>query len=197
MNFSKTRLLLASALLWATIFSAEEVRADIVRFMLTGSAGSGLLSGNINPDPGEQGTGGIGATGITFNTANNLLHVDVEWGSANGYTDLSQDVMMLHLHGPTPGAGVDGFGQVGPMMVVLSNANGFNGSASSGGISANYFLDNTQATVLLENRAYINVHLSDTDTGRMRGYLMAVPEPGFVVPAVIALTAIAARRRRR
>ena len=54
------------------------VSADIVKFIATGSAGDGLLAGNIAPPTSELGTGGIGATGITFDTVEGIFHVDLK-----------------------------------------------------------------------------------------------------------------------
>ena len=139
--------------------------------LATGSAGQGLLEGNINPPTGEAGTGGIGTTGIYFNTVNKLLHVDVEWGSGNGYVDLSQNVFKLHLHGPTADSFGAGFGQTAPLMITLSQHGSFDGSATGGGVNGNFFLDPAQEAALLAGKTYINVHLSDTDTGMIRGLL--------------------------
>ena len=177
---------------------ASTSHADIINFIATGTAGVGLLEGNIDPPTGEVGTGGIGSTGITYDTDTNLLHVHVEWGSANGYTDLSDDVLMLHLHGPTEGAGTDAFGQRAPLVINLGNSNSFDASRTSGGVNDNYFLDEADEQGLLDGRYYVNVHLSDTDTGVIRGYLLAaVPEPGVVVPTLLTLAGLATKRRRR
>ncbi|MFK7767093.1 MAG: CHRD domain-containing protein [Mariniblastus sp.] len=171
--------------------------ADIISFVATGSAGDGLLEGNIDPATGEVGTGGIGSTGITFNTDNNLLHIDIEWGSANGYTDLSQDVFKLHLHGPTASSGDAAFGEVAPLLIALSGSTTFDGSAGSGGVNDNFLLDSANVQHLLDGRTYINVHLSDSDTGMIRGYLQrAVPEPSSMVFLCSLGMATCFRRRR-
>lgn len=187
--------LMAAMVLLFSLISVSKSNADIIEFIATGAAGEGLLEGNIDPATGEPGTGGIGLTGILFNTDNNLLHIDVQWGSANGYTDLSADVLKLHLHGPTAGAGTDAFGQRAPLMLVLSNSNTFDPSASSGGVNDNWLVDTEDVSALLEGRTYINVHLSDSDTGVIRGYLQAVPEPSGLIPLLLlALLTMAWRR---
>ena len=171
------------SLLWLVVlsvvlvFGTTSAKADIVSFILTGAAGEGLLEGNIDPATGEPGTGGIGMTGITLNTNTNILHVDLEWGSANGYTDLSQAVDRVHLHGPTDGAGTGAFGQTAPLLVTLSNTTDYDASASAGFLNGNFFIDNDDIQAVLDGRTYINVHLTPTDTGAIRGYLLAVPEP--------------------
>ena len=176
----------------------QNCSADIIEFIVTGAAGDGLLEGNIDPPTGEAGTGGIGATGITFNTDNNLLHIDVEWGSANGYTDLSEDVFRLHLHGPTADSFDAAFGQVAPLLITLSGSSTFDASASSGGVNDNFLLDPSNVQHLLDGRTYINVHLNDTDTGVIRGYIQqAVPEPGSAMVILPLAIGTCLRRRRR
>ena len=174
-------------------FSTASAQADVIDFILTGAAGEGLLEGNVDPATGEAGSGGIGSSGLYYDTDTQLLHIDIEWGSANGYTDLSQDVFKLHLHGPTAGSGAGAFGQTAPLMITLS---GFDPSATSGGLVANFFIDDVQEPFLLDNRTYINVHLSDTDGGMIRGYMLAVPEPGATLPLLALWGGWLARRRR-
>ena len=186
--------------LLAFVILANEQRlsADIVSFIATGSAGEGLLEGNIDPATGELGTGGIGLTGVTFDTVNELLHVDLKWGSANGYVDLSADVFKLHLHGPTPSSGTDAFGEVAPLLITLSGSSSFNPSRTSGGLNDNFVVDPADVQALLDGRMYFNVHLSDTDTGIIRGYLQPVPEPGsLMVLGVLAGLGVIRRRRVR
>ncbi|MGY8748409.1 MAG: PEP-CTERM sorting domain-containing protein [Pirellulales bacterium] len=43
----------------------------------------------------------------------------------------------------------------------------------------------------------MNVHLSDTDTGVIRGYLQAVPEPGSITALALVSGLTILRRRRR
>jgi hypothetical protein len=161
-------------------------------------SGDGLLAGNIAPPTSELGTGGIGSSGITYDTVEGLFHVDLKWGSGNGFVDLSSDVLKLHLHGPTTGAGNDAFGQTAPLLVNMTTNGSFNASRTSGGINGNFFLDSAGADALLAGRTYINVHLSDTDTGVIRGYLQAVPEPSSlaILTLVSGLTFLRRRRKR-
>tara|TARA_B110000467_G_scaffold150949_1_gene158878 strand:+ start:428 stop:1021 length:594 start_codon:yes stop_codon:yes gene_type:complete len=182
--------------LWA-ICPTEFVSADIVKFFATGTAGDGLLAGNIAPPTSELGTGGIGARGITYDTVEGIFHVDLKWGSVNGFTDLSSDVLKLHLHGPTAGAYDDAFGQTAPMLVNMTTHGSFNASRTSGGINGTFFLDSAGSDALLAGRTYINVHLSDTDTGVIRGYLQAVPEPGSLTALALVSGLTILRRRRR
>jgi hypothetical protein len=73
----------------------------------------------------------------------------------------------------------------------------FNASRTSGGINGNFFLDSAGSEALLAGRTYINVHLSDTDTGVIRGYLQAVPEPGSLAALAFVSGLTILRRRRR
>jgi hypothetical protein len=196
LNFMTVPLLAFTGLLFA-IATAATTNADIIEFKLTGAAGDGLLEGNIDPATGEPGTGGIGAAGILFNTNTNILRIHVEWGSANGYTDLSADVFKLHLHGPTPNAGTDAFGQTGPVLFTLSNSSSFDGSASSGGVNDLWLFDETDVPYLLDGRTYINVHLSDSDSGVIRGYILPVPEPSSMIPILFAGVAWLSTQRQR
>ncbi|MEL7500109.1 MAG: CHRD domain-containing protein [Planctomycetota bacterium] len=170
--------------------------ADVITFVVTGAAGEGLLEGNIDPPTGELGTGGVGSTGLIYDTNTNLLHVDLVWGSGNGFIDLSQDVDRLHLHGPTDGSGVDAFGQTAPLAITLSNSSTFDASRTNGGVNDNFFISQGDEQALLDGRFYINVHLSDTDTGIIRGYMIAVPEPAGGFCLLLSIAGFACQRRR-
>ncbi len=179
------------------VFANERrLPADIVKFIATGSAGEGLLAGNIDPATGEPGTGGIGLTGVTLDTDQQLLHVDLKWGSANGFVDLSADVLKLHLHGPTLSSGTGAFGEVAPLLITLSGSSAFDASRSSGGINADFFIDAADVPAFLDGRMYFNVHLTDTDTGVIRGYLQPVPEPRSLLMLGVMVGLGGLRRRR-
>ncbi len=194
MKFQLPLFILITALLLGSVWAGDS-SADIVRFRATGSEGDGLLDGNISPPTGESGTGGIGSTGITFNTNTGILHVDVHWGSDNGFVDLSADVFKLHLHGPTPDAGINAFGQTAPLLITLSASGSLDPSRTGGGVNDNFFVDTGDRQALLDGRTYINVHLSDTDTGVIRGYLLAVPEPSSVsLLLIFAISCLATHR---
>lgn len=177
--------------------SAESCFGDLVVFKVTGNGGDGLLSSNVTPPTGSAGEGGIGATGLTYNTVTNILHVDVGWGTGNGYAgDLSGAVTMLHLHGPTDALPPNSFSQTGPLMIVLSNTINFNGSPIEGGVNENYFINQSDEEALLAGRTYINVHTDMFGMGEIRGYLVVIPEPGSLGVAGLLLLAAINRRRR-
>lgn len=177
------------------------VNGDQVQFFLTGAQGNGLLPGNIDPVPSSNGSGDMGLTGIVFDTDANELSVDIEWGSENGFSDLSGEVTLLHLHGPTPSLPPDNFGEVNTQIIVnLAGSLNFNSSGTDGSLNDVFFLSDEEEDWLLSGRTYINVHTELYGAGEIRGYLLpttfAVPEPntGFLAVCLVAATAL--RRRR-
>lgn len=174
------------------------VTADIVDFRLTGNGGEGLLDTNVTPPTGSAGEGGIGLSGITLDTDNNILHVDIDWGTANGYAgDLTGPVTKLHLHGPTPANAPDSFSQTGPLMVTLSSSLSFNSSGINGGVNDDFFINSSDMQAILDGRTYINVHTDAFEFGEIRGYLVAaVPEPGTTGLVLSGAIFVGLRRRR-
>ena len=173
------------------------VHADIISFTPTGTAGEGLLAGNIDPVPNTNGFGGVGSSGIVFNTDTNLLSVDILWGSEFGFGDLTGEVNLLHLHGPVD-PGPAGFGQVNTnILVAMQNSLNFDGTADGGSLIDEFLLDDQQEEWLLNNQTYINVHTGAYPGGEIRGYLQAniVPEPSFGF--VICGLALGMLKRRR
>ena len=192
--------------MWRTLVSvviaggfclAGNLQAEIVEFWLTGNGGAGLQASNVTPGTGSAGEGGIGSSGITFDTDTNILHVDVNWGSGNGFGgDLTGPVTLLHLHGPTSAPPPDAFSQTGPLMVTLSTSLSFNSSPIEGGVNDNYFINNADVPGLLQGRTYINVHTDSFPMGEIRGYLVAVPEPGSLW-LLLAFSAVVTGRRKK
>ena len=175
--------------------------ADEVQFFLTGAQGEGLLPGNIDPPTSSSGSGDMGITGIVYDTDTNILSVDIQWGSENGYSDLSGEVTLLHLHGPTPSLPPANFGEVNPNIIVnLANSLEFDSSATGGSLVDDYFLSEQQEDWLLSGRTYINVHTAMYETGEIRGYVipqgLLIPEPGATFVLGSGLTFIIGRRRR-
>lgn len=172
--------------------------AEIVQLHLTGNGGDGLLSANVTPPTGSAGEGGMGISGITLDTDINILHIDIQWGTGNGYSgDLTGLVTKLHLHGPTPDGAPDSFSQTGPLMVNLGNSLSFNSSAINGGLNDDFFINTSDIDAVLNGRTYINVHTDAFEFGEIRGYLVrTVPEPGSAV-AISVLAMLAGLRRRR
>ena len=185
----------------ALLFVGPSANAETIEFFVTGAAGDGLLPGNIDPPTGSSGSGGIGMAGIMFDTQTNTLSLDLEWGSENGYSDLTGEVTLLHLHGPTPSLPPFNFGEINTQILVnLGNSLNFDSSGTGGGIEDVFFLSNKQEEYLLSGRTYINVHTAANPTGEIRGYLLpvgfSVPEPGSAAIIVVFGLAILRQRRR-
>lgn len=168
--------------------------AATIPFDLAGKAGTGLLPGNENGTiVGTPGSGGEVGAGISYDDVTNILTINVGWGSGNGFTDLTGNASMGHIHGPTASGGVAGFTQNAGVRIGLDDKPGWNASASSGGFIGSVTLDATQEAELLAQRYYINIHTGTNGGGEIRGQL--VPEPGSA--AVIAVVAGASLIRRR
>ena len=146
--------------------------AEQSRFVLMGNAGVGLLAGNENP-AAAGGSGGLGFSGIALDTDTNLLSIDVRWGSGNGFTDLSGNATMMHIHGPTDDPTPAGFSQNTGVLVGLDGLPGFNGSATNGGFLGTVVLTDDQEAAILANRTYLNVHTAANTGGEIRGNLVS------------------------
>lgn len=197
----KVKSIIVNFLLLGVLLTASPTsKADVVEFFATGAQGVGLLPGNIDPVTGSNGSGDIGESGLWFDTDTNILHVDIEWGSENGFSDLTGEIILLHLHGPTPSLAPDNFGEVNTdILVNLGNSFNFDSSATGGGLIDQFFLSNTEADYLLSGRTYINVHTDLYPAGEIRGYLLPVgsgiPEPASAT--LIGLIALMTCRYRR
>ena len=202
-NLKSTFAKVASVFLFGMlVVTCSAANADIIEFIATGAQGEGLLAGNIDPVTGSSGAGAIGESGVRFDTDSNTLFVDVLWGAANGFSDLTGEILMLHLHGPTPSLAPDNFGEVNTdILVNLGNSNEFNNSPSNGGLVDNFFLSNQEAGYLLSGRTYINVHTALYPAGEIRGYLLplgtGIPEPSSASLLGLLVVATSVRRRRK
>jgi hypothetical protein len=128
---------------------------------------------NAGAGTGSLGTG-VGT--ITFDTGTNLLSWNISWSGLTGPATLA------HFHGPAlphQNAGVQvGISTISPS---IGNAN----------ISA------AQATDLLNDLWYINIHTASFPAGEIRGQVTVVPEPASLLLAAGGLGVLAALRRRR
>ncbi len=195
--FLRPALLFLLAVLGLSIWS-NAASADIIHFRLTGLGGDGLLASNVHPHtPTNPGSGGIGVSGIFIDTETNTLHVDVAWGSGNGFSDLSSNVVMLHLHGFTANPAPASFNELNPNVIInLGNSLNFDGSATNGSMVDDFFVSNAEIQGMVEGRSYINVHTSENPDSELRGYLVvAVPEPAS--GGLLLLAGVMALRFRR
>lgn len=179
--------------------------AAIIQFDLIGSGGPGLLFTN---EPGvlSGGSGGEILGGISFDDVTKLLTINVGWGSANGFTNLTGDSTNAHVHGPTTNAnGNDGSADWMQTATAMINLQGgiapgyaINTSASAGTITGTGTtpLTPTQESALMSGRTYINIHTSTNPGGEIRGFLTPIPEPASAAFAFAAAGVLAMRRRR-
>lgn len=168
-----------TAFLAMLLLTAATSHAAIVHFGLDGKAGQGLLPTNVNNSVnGSPGSGGLDVGGITLDTDNHVILINIAWGSANGYADLTGDAIASHIHLPTLDPAPDGFLQNAGVGVTLHSLPGFDAGASNGGFhGAIGNLTSDQINALLEERAYINVHTALNPAGEIRGHLVIIPEP--------------------
>jgi hypothetical protein len=187
---------LSLALLIAVTYPAS---AAVHFFDLNGNAGAGLLPGNENHViNGTPGSGAEVGAGITYDDVTNQLLVNIAWGSANGFTNLTGNATAGHVHGATTNSAPVGFSQDAGVKEFLSTLGGWNASASAGGCSnCIVTLDATEETELLAERYYINVHTGANGGGEIRGHLvLGIPEPTTFALVGLTLLGLGVTRRR-
>ncbi len=173
--------------------------AAIIPFDLQGTAGFGLLPGNENPAT-TGGTGGEIGAGIFFNDVTLELTINIGWGSGNGFTDLTGDATLGHVHGPTASAAPGSFTQNASPLITLQTLGGWNPNAANGGFSGTVNVPSGNVPDLFAGKLYINVHTQANPGGEIRGYLLPVPEPSslaLVATGLGCLVAILFWRRAR
>jgi hypothetical protein len=157
---------------------ATHCEAAIIPYDLLGKGGAGLLSSNeTGAITGVTGSGGEIGTGILFDDVSLQLTINVGWGTANGFTNLSGNAVAGHIHGATAGNAPTSFTQTASPVFTLDNLAGWNPSASSGGFNGTVTLTSVQATQLQNGRFYLNFHTSSNGGGEIRGQLVPAPEP--------------------
>jgi CHRD domain len=173
-------------------------QAGIIQFDLMGLAGIGLLPGNeTGAVNGTPGSGGELPGGIFYDDVSDMLTINVGWGSANGFNNLTGNTTLGHLHGPTAAGGAAAFGQTAGAKYTLHTLPGWNSSASAGGYSGTISIVAADEASLLNGQFYLNVHTAVNGGGEIRGNLVVVPEPSVVVLGVLGAGALLFRLRRR
>jgi len=182
------------AVIFVSVFTTP-AQAATIQFNLTGNAGTGLLPGNVVGPTDSTGSGGEIGSGIVYDDATNILSIDIGWGSGNGFTDLSGNVTLSHIHGfadANSNAGV---------LYTLHTLPGFDVSATSGGFSGTVNIDEADEANLLAGLTYINVHTSEYPGGEIRGQLVVdssvVPLPPAIYLFISGLPGLAGFSRKR
>ena len=171
-----------------------EAKAATIQFDLKGTAGIGLLAGNENP-AASGGSGGEIGSGITFDDVTLVLTIDVGWGTANGFTNLTGNATAGHLHGPTTSGGTAAWTQNASVKYPLDSLAGWNSSASTGGFNGTVTILSADVAALENGQFYMNVHTAANSGGEVRGYLTVVPEPSAA--CLVAAGALGMLLRRR
>ena len=194
-KYSLTGASYAAMALLVVAAGAQSASAAIVPFDLLGRSGAGMRFDNENPTATGTGSGGEVGAGITFDTVSKVLTINAQWGSGNGFNNLTGSVTAAHLHQAANAL----FTTNGSVIFSLDGVTpGFNSSASSGGWS------NTQVTLTAAQEAalnsgflYLNAHTAANGGGEIRGNIVAVPAPGAAaLLGVGGLIATGLRRRR-
>ncbi|MEO5770504.1 MAG: CHRD domain-containing protein [Burkholderiaceae bacterium] len=178
--------------------AATPAFALVTQFNLLGKAGAGLLGGNENQAVAVVGgSGGEVGAGISFDDANNLLTINVAWGSGNSFVDLTGAAAAGHIHGVTAGIAPASFDQNAPVLIGLNALPGFNGSATDGGFSGSVTLAAENVANLFAGQLYLNFHTATYPGGEIRGNMVPIPEPATYALMLGGLVAVAAYVRRR
>jgi len=185
-----------SALLLLGVVAGAE--AAITQFDLRGKAGNGLLGGNENGTLlGTPGSGGEVLPGIFFDDTANTLTINVKWGSVNGFTDLTGDTILGHLHGPTASGAPASFNENASVKYTLRGLPGWNDSASAGGFSGTISILAGDVAPLFNGQFYFNAHTSLNGGGEIRGNLVPVPEPSTFALIGLGMGGLVCLLRRR
>ena len=178
----------------AILLTAPFASATVLDISLQGKAGSGMLAGNENHAiSGTPGSGGEVGLGVLYDDAINKLTINVGWGSGQGFTDLTGNVIAAHIHqSPTPA-----FTDSGGVIISLDGATpGFNNSGTNGGwTNTQVTLTDPQEAQLFLGTLYLNAHTSVNGQGEIRGN-MIVPEPAGATLLLFGGASLLLRRKR-
>lgn len=161
--------------LFLLIAGATTGRSAVVQFDLSPPGASSAVG--LHPlnevIPGfSNGSGNEVGAGIFFDTSTRLLTLNLAYGSAFGFTDLTGPAFSWLLHGPSPNA------ESAPVLFNLQSFHTFAVNPSRGGqISGSLTLSHDQESGLLAGLNYINIYTPANLGGELRGQLVVVPEP--------------------
>jgi hypothetical protein len=152
--------------------------AAIIEFDLSPpgtDSGIGLHRLNeVIPGP-STGSGDETGAGIFFDTSTRLLTLNLGYGTAFGFTDLTGPAFSWLLHGPSPAS------ETAPALFNLQMFHTFAPNPAQGGqITGSLVLDSSQEATLLSGLSYINIYTPANLGGELRGQLVVVPEPAVM-----------------
>lgn len=181
----------------SSLVVAIPANAAIINFDVLGKGGSGLLPTNEVPSfplVGNEGTGGEIGSGLTYDTDTNRLNINIGWGSAQGFTDLSSNVGINsdgfpigHIHKVSDPS--DPFNSAGGVIFDLGNNSEpiiFTNNGLSGTITGFIDLTAEEEDTLFARQFYFNIHTVNYPGGEIRGNLVPVPEPITILGAATA-----------
>jgi hypothetical protein len=84
------------------------------------------------------------------------LTINVGWGVANGFTNLSGNSPVAHIHGPTAAGGVAAFTQNAGFKYGFDSIPGFSNSASSGSFIGVITIIEADEAALRAGQFYLN-----------------------------------------
>ena len=124
----------------------------------------------VPPPTNSTGTGGPISGGLTFDTASNILHLAIGYGSAAGFSNLTGPAVAMHIHSPA-GPGTNA-GVIIPLTAYsFPAANPTNGGIIFGAVP----IGTNDVTNLLAGLNYINIHTTEYPGGEIRGQLVQTP----------------------
>jgi hypothetical protein len=171
--------------------------AATIHFNLLGKGGAGLISTNENHAiSGTAGSGGVVGAGIFYDDVTKVLTINIGWGSANGFSDLTGNASAGHIHGPTASGGTASFTENAGVIFGFSPHETWNPSATGGGVvGRTIVLSAGNEADLLAGKYYINIHTGANSGGEIRGNLVAIPEPTVALLGLCSLGLLFNRRR--
>lgn len=117
----------------------------------------------------STGSGNTISGGIMLDTASNILHVAIGYGSAAGFTDLTGVPILMHIHTPAD------TNQNAAVLVDLSPYNFPAANPTNGGvIFGDIAYPTNSVSNLLAGVSYVNIHTALNPNGEIRGQLIAV-----------------------